>query len=746
MFFASYLDRKSDLAPTQSSAGSPPQINKNDVKTVAASACSGINPSTAQYFSDIDALHCRMPWNDIQLGHGSGNYSAATSSTQLRMSDFDFSSLDNWIRSNYSYGKYSIPSIMFRGDYYYQCATYNDYQEMPKFLLSDSNYNPIPGNRYMASKGDDQGESECELGPHFVWDIPYKQVNYLDGEVKNAISNLVLALKVHLKETDLDGTGKKLIDAVPDIEISIGHQGEARPISKNVHSDFPFPLLSCDQYNPATPEKYSDYCHYIQNGYNGDTWTNWQKWLLQKYSEVFSGTEVDLYYIHSGALDSATEAGQVVPYALSLGIGLKSTGLSGVLGPGSGKEYATWGTGPNGFTFANWWSIHRMYWDNSGDTNIIHEHGTSAEPAFHRLATQIHPFGYYWLLLTSLSMHADQVQYLSNHFEPARGDSTWNLGVSSTYTNWAKKYLGVNISSSPGAFVILRENALLSHENITNAQWHDPSQVSSMLAKEQGSGGCYYCDMGNYNFFMTGNDGKSGNNGQNLPKWNFPSAYSNLWNPVNGIPNSAIAKEDFAYRETDIINGYDRFCFNIEDAYRSKFASNFNLAINITLKTNSRNLALLYDTNKQQAIAVNSSNWTKVSLNLGSVEFRNSISGNDFCIVNNDRTNNLALHMVEVLPESATATTSTPATSASSSSLQQQCTMYDLNSDGAVQILGDFTKFLESFATTNENLLGDFNDDKKVDIFDFVMFRNALLRYSITRSCELSVLDQDFVP
>lgn len=84
-------------------------------------------------------------------------------------------------------------------------------------------------------------------------------------------------------------------------------------------------------------------------------------------------------------------------------------------------------------------------------------------------------------------------------------------------------------------------------------------------------------------------------------------------------------------------------------------------------------------------------------------------------------------------------------------SQQVQCTKYDLNRDNKVTILGDFTLFLNEFANYPikagiRDSIADFNSDRKVDIVDFVMFRNALYQYAVTKSCDVTVLETEFRP
>ncbi|QQR93520.1 hypothetical protein IPJ91_03715 [bacterium] len=77
-----------------------------------------------------------------------------------------------------------------------------------------------------------------------------------------------------------------------------------------------------------------------------------------------------------------------------------------------------------------------------------------------------------------------------------------------------------------------------------------------------------------------------------------------------------------------------------------------------------------------------------------------------------------------------------------------KCTKYDLNNDDKVTIMGDFTKFLLEFSNPAVNSVADFSNPKdgKVDIVDFVMFRNALYQYAVTKSCDVSVLETEFRP
>lgn len=670
IYLAIQLTSQKQVSPEDSEASTV-----NYPKIVVSSARS-ITQDTAVYYRNVDALQSRFAWESVQTGHGSTNApGAATNESQLQMSDFNFSEIGQYIRNNYSYGKTTIPGILLRGDFYWDCATYQPYQSMPRFLLTNSVYNPIPGNPHTAVNGDDSDENPCVRGANFVWDITYKQVNYMDPEVKNAEHNMIMALSKYLRTENLDNTGMKLIDAVPAFEISVGHMGETRPVWKEGgHSgSFPIHWGACTNYNPNNPGGYSDYCHYTQNGYNASNWSDWQSWLIDQYQQ-YLGSSTEVYFNYTGGFATTGDNARAIMHATNLGVGLKTTGLAGESTYGTAREYATWGAGDNGFTYANWWSVQRNHWNDTQKPPIVMEQGVSDIAALDGNFSPLNPNAYYWFVLRSLSLHADQLQFLLAQHEPAakadRDGSNWNIGVNDETVNWAKPYIATDTENSPGAFVVFRENKLLDGK-VSN--WHSPSEVNSKWTAGPDSG-CYYCDRGddftpnednsmkgNFDFFMSADDGRGG---QNTPQWNIPGRYDSMWLPQNGQVKSGFYKESLFYRQTDKNNNYNDFCINLDDQFRNQNASNTSFAVKVRYRNDNVRFKLVYDSNKQTAEESNSGGsdkyWITKTFQLSDANFNNSLNFNnrnyDFCVRRTGGSENLALHMVEVIPPSGNQT------------------------------------------------------------------------------------------
>lgn len=671
IFLALKLSSQKDVAPTDSEASTV-----NYPKIVVSSARS-ITADTAEYYQNVDALQSRFAWNSVQSGHGSTNApGAAANESQLRMSDFNFSEIGQYIRNNYSYGKTTIPGILLRADFYWDCATYQPYQSMPRFLLTNGTYNPIPGNPRTAVNGDDPDENPCVRGSNFNWDITYKQVNYEDPEVKNAIHNMIMALSKYLRTEDLNNSGLKLIDAVPSLEISVGHMGETRPVWKEGgHSgDFPITWGPCTNYDPNRPGDFSDFCHYTSNGYNAGNWADWQSWLIDQYNQ-YLGSSTELYFNYTGGFTGNGDNASAIMHAATLGVGLKTTGLSGDMGPGSAREYASWGPGVGGFTFSNWWSVQRNYWNSPLKPPIVMEQGVSNVPALDGNFTPLNPNAYYWFVLSSLSLHADQLQFLLAQHEPAakpdRDNSTWALGVNNETLTWAKPYIATDVDTAPGAFVVFRENKLLDGK-VSN--WHSTAEINSKWNAGPDTG-CYFCDRGddftpnednsmkgNYDFFMSADDGRGG---QNIPQWNIAGRYDNIWLPQNGQVKPGFYKESLFYRRTDKANNYNDFCVDLSDEFRNQYTGNRTFAVNVRYRNDNVRFRLIYDNNKQTNEVSNSGGtdkyWITQTFQLTDADFNNSLRFNnrnyDFCVRRTGGSNDLALHMVEVLPPQSGQTT-----------------------------------------------------------------------------------------
>lgn len=671
IYLAIQLTSQKQVSPEDSEASA------TEYPKIVVSSARSITADTAAYYRNVDALESRFAWNSVQTGHGSTNApGAAANESQLRMSDFDFSEIGQYIRNNYTYGKSTIPGILLRGDFYWDCATYQPYQSMPSFLLTNNVYNPIPGNPHTAVNGDDPDENPCVRGANFVWDITYKQVNYIDPEVKNAEHNMIMALSKYLRTENLDNSGIKLIDAVPAFEISVGHMGETRPVWKEGgHSgDFPIHWGPCTNYNPNNPGGYSDYCHYTQNGYNAGNWTDWQSWLIDQYQQ-YLGSSTEIYFNYTGGFATTGDNARAIMHATNLGVGLKTTGLAGESTYGTAREYASWGSGDNGFTYANWWSVQRNHWNDTQRPPIVMEQGVSDIAALDGNFSPLNPNAYYWFVLRSLSLHADQLQFLLAQHEPAskpdRDGSNWNIGVNDETLTWAKPYIAADMENSPGAFVVFRENKLLDGK-VSN--WHSTSEVSSKWTAGPDSG-CYYCDRGddftpnednsmkgNFDFFMSADDGRGG---QNTPRWNIPGRYDSIWLPQNGQVRSGFYKESLFYRQTDKNNNYNDFCINLDDQYRNQDQSNTTFAVKVRYRNDNVRFQLDYDSNKQTPEESNSGGsdkyWITKTFQLSDASFNNSLRFNnrnyDFCIRRTGGSNDLALHMIEVIPASSNQTT-----------------------------------------------------------------------------------------
>lgn len=659
------LSSQETISKDEQSFASPSSVPKY----IAASLCSGFTSSDPAELArrdleleNVDGIHCRFDWNTVQTGP----------------TTYNFDQLRDWIRLNNQHGKTSVIGIMLRSDYEYQCDT--PYQSMPAFLLDESQYISVPGNPHTASYGDDGIESSCSRGSGFTWDIPYKQVNYENEGVKTAISNMVNAFADYLRTTDLEpgsGNNLKLMDAMGGVEIAMGHMGEGRPVfttrgAKGLPTDpdtqgfwEACPIGNVNAYDPTHPERYSDWCHYVMNWGDGDQyaarnhWVNWEDWLVRQYATAFSG-DTPLYFNITGSMVNNGENKSVIIDATNLGVGLKSTGLTANQGMGSGKEYETNGD----FTYNNWWNSQRLHWDDLLKPMIVQEHGASSIPELNSPSNQRNPNLLYWSVLSGLAYHTDQFQLLASHFQPSFDQSSgFSHGVNDDFLSWAKPYVGAERDDSPGAFTVLRENAFMKG-TLNGTQWFDNNVVYN---KWIDGDTCYYCDRGfgtydngytgfndtnytgNYDFFMSSDNGQGG---QNIPEWNISGNYS----AVSGGVDPSFPKEGMFYRRTDKASNHNEFCFNVEDQFMSLRNGNGNFSLKVYYRDDNVGFEFAHANGTSTEQGSGTGAWVSKTFNLINASLNNnyinaSNRNYDFCLkrLSGD---DLALHMVELIPES----------------------------------------------------------------------------------------------